>query len=160
MLYICLSLARHISYLCNMRLIAFLLLISSSFGEHRFQNSTNIALSETCSEVATSPSTTVVYSLSPKATNSTGSLVAYSTTSPLHLLIPIWENKTSPACNYSSTPSPTRESSTSATRNASLSTSPPELYSAGWSLRHRDYNRTIWQTLGLLFVMLLPLHLG
>jgi hypothetical protein len=159
MLYICPSLARHISYFCNMRFIVILLLISASFGEYRSENSTNIALSETCSEVATSQSTTVVYSLSHEATNSTGSLVAYSTTSPLHLLIPIWENKTSAACNYSSTPSPTRESSISATRNASFSTSPPGLYSAGWSLRHRDGNGTIWQTLGLLLVVLLPLRL-
>jgi hypothetical protein len=146
---------------CDMRLLAFSLLLGCSFGDHTFDKSTNYTISKTCFNVSTSQSTLVVHSSFPKAENLTSPFLIYPTSPPLRLPIPIWENKTSSSCNDSSELVPSSSSLTlesdTRTRTTSSPTAPAEFYSAARSLRDRDSKGMIGQTLCLLVLMILPI---
>jgi hypothetical protein len=140
---------------CNMRSLAFLLLLGTSFGEFSFENITNNIVSEGCVKVSTS----VALLPFPKVASSTGKFTVYPTSLPLRLPLPIWENKTRTSCNSSNilattATSPNSESRASATWNVSSPTAPPEFYSAGWGVRHSNSALLIQQALGLLLILL------
>jgi hypothetical protein len=139
-----------------MRLLAFILLLSASSGEYTSENVTNNIISEGCFKALTSPTSLVALSPFPKVANLTGKFTVYSTSLPLRLPLPLWENKTRTSCSNilaTTATSPNSESRASATWNVSSPTTPPEFYSTGWGVRHSNSALLIQQALGLLFIL-------